>query len=390
MPPLRPAVLPFRSALYGFAALAACTCAAPAAFAQASFTGSGGGLTFAPPPAPPQNSTRPVPPADIPEPPAPVNIQPVQPAPPPPPPAQTTTTPLPAAPKQAVRDPHVNMPNIPAGKIALGVSARFTENGAPIQRTLIWRVFNEKGENGVPTLVAEAQDASPVFPLAPGNYLVHVSSGLASTAKSVKIANEAKKETFVLPAGGLRVQGRVGDKPIPSSRLRFDVYEGSFLQRGASVKGRMKSNERPPVLRGASGGEVVFLPAGNYYVQSTYGEGNAQIQADVRIEAGKLTDATVHHRAAQVTLRLVNNTGGEAIANTQWSVLTPGGDSIKESIGAFPTVVLSEGEYIAVARSSDRTFQQNFKVEPGKDREIEVLARGENQTTAARQIKQQN
>jgi hypothetical protein len=367
MPPLRPAVLPLRSALYGLAALAFIA-AAPAAFAQASFTGPSGGLTFAPPP---QNSTRPVPPGDIPEPPAPMNIQPPQPA--SPPPAQATTAP--AAPRQAAREPHVNMPNMPSGKVALGVSARFAENGAPIQRTLIWRVFSEKGENGVPKLVSEAQDASPVFPLAPGNYLVHVSSGLASTAKSVKITNEPKKETFILPVGGLRVQGRVGDRPIPPSRLRFDIYEGSFLQRGASVKGRMKSNERPPVLRGASGGEVVFLPAGNYYIQSTYGEGNAQIQADVRIEAGKLTDATVHHRAAQVTLRLVNNAGGEAIANTQWSVLTPGGDSIKESIGAFPTVVLSEGEYIAVARSSDRTFQQNFKVEPGKDREIEVLAR---------------
>ena len=387
MPPLRLAILPLRSTLYGLAALAVCALTAPAALAQASFTGSSGGLTFAPPP-PPQNSTRPVPPADIPEPPAPVNIQPVPPA--PSPPAQTIIAPAPAAPKQVAREPHANMPNMPSGKVALGVSARFAENGAPIQRTLIWRVFNEKGENGVPTLVTEAQDASPVFPLAPGNYLVHVSSGLASTAKSVKITNEPKKETFILPVGGLRVQGRVGDRPISPSRLRFDVYEGSFRQRGASGKGRMKSNERPPVLRGASGGEVVFLPAGNYYVQSTYGEGNAQIQADVRIEAGKLTDATVHHRAAQVTLRLVNNAGGEAIANTQWSVLTPGGDSIKESIGAFPTVVLSEGEYIAVARSSDRTFQQNFKVESGKDREIEVLAHSENQTAAARQTKQQN
>jgi hypothetical protein len=352
-----------------FALCALLLCAPGSAFAQADFSGpSGGGLTFAPPP--PANSTRPVPPADIPETPQRVNAPAVEMH--APPPAAHPSAPAPA-PKQATpRETHAP---IPAGKYALNVSARYSEDGAPIHRVLTWRVFTEKGENGVPALVTEAKEVSPTFPLAPGNYLVHVSSGLASAAKSVKIANEPKKETFVLPVGALRVQGAVGTHPIPPTKLRFEIYEGSFLQRGASVKGRLKKNDRPPVLRNASGGEVVFLPAGIYYIQSTYGEGNAQIQADVRIEAGKLTDATVHHRAAMVTLRLVNNKGGEAIANTQWSVLTPGGDSIKESIGAFPTVVLSEGEYVAVARSSDRTFQQNFKVESGKDREIEVLAR---------------
>jgi hypothetical protein len=110
-------------------------------------------------------------------------------------------------------------------------------------------------------------------------------------------------------------------------------------------------------------------------VQSIYGEGNAVIQADVRIEPGRLTDATVHHRAAQITLKLVNAGGGEAIANTQWSVLTPGGDSIKESIGAFPSVVLAEGEYLAVARHDGKTYQSTFRVQSGRDREIEVLAR---------------
>lgn len=354
-----------RGAVFGLCAVL--LCAPDPAFAQADFSGpSGGVLTFAPPP--PANSTRPVPPADIPEVPQRVNAPAVEMH----APAAHPSAP-PPAPKQAPpREAHAS---IPAGKYALNVSARYAEDGAPIHRVLTWRVFTEKGENGIPALVAETKDISPAFPLAPGNYLVHVSSGLASAAKSVKITSEPKKETFVLPVGALRVQGVVGTHSIPAAKLRFDIYEGSFLQRGATVKGRLKKNDRPPVLRNAGGGEVVFLPAGVYYIQSTYGEGNAQIQADVRIEAGKLTDATVHHRAAQVTLRLVNNKGGEAIANTQWSVLTPGGDSIKESIGAFPTVVLSEGEYVAVARSSDRTFQQNFKVESGKDREIEVLAR---------------
>jgi len=53
--------------------------------------------------------------------------------------------------------------------------------------------------------------------------------------------------------------------------------------------------------------------------------------------------------------------------------VTPGGDLIRESTGAFPSVVLAEGEYIAVARHIDKTCQQTFKVQSGLDREIEVL-----------------
>jgi hypothetical protein len=56
-------------------------------------------------------------------------------------------------------------------------------------------------------------------------------------------------------------------------------------------------------------------------------------------------------------------------------VLTPGGDVIKESIGAFPRVVLAEGDYRVIARNEGRSFQHDFNVVPGVDREISVVAR---------------
>jgi hypothetical protein len=91
--------------------------------------------------------------------------------------------------------------------------------------------------------------------------------------------------------------------------------------------------------------------------------------------AAKLTDATVTHRAAIITLKLVNERGGEAIADTQWSVLTPGGDVIKESIGAFPRVILAEGDYRVIARNDNKTYERAFKVITGVDGEVEVLTR---------------
>ena len=89
----------------------------------------------------------------------------------------------------------------------------------------------------------------------------------------------------------------------------------------------------------------------------------------------ELTDVVVTHRAAVITLKLVSDKGGEALANTAWSVITPGGDVIKEAIGAFPRVVLSEGEYRAIAKNEGKVFERPFNVVNGVDGEVEVVAR---------------
>ncbi len=105
----------------------------------------------------------------------------------------------------------------------------------------------------------------------------------------------------------------------------------------------------------------MLVPEGTYHIVSNYGDANAIVRSDIRVQVGKLTDATVTHRAAIITLKLVSERGGEARANTQWSVLTPGGDVIKESIGAFPRVILAEGDYRAVARNDNRTYEREFR-----------------------------
>jgi hypothetical protein len=318
----------------------------------------------------------PTPPANIPNPPAPQN--PPTPLTPPPAVQQQPQAPQPQRPALKETPPATAPANAPL-RFSLQLVARYSAEGQNVTRALHWRVFTERPGTATPlVLVSESQEASPTFSLAPGRYVVHVAYGLASFAQRVDVT-ENRRETLIVAAGGLRLTGRVGDAVIAPQKLRFDIYEGNFLQRADGKKKRVARNERPPVVRGVLPGDLVLLPAGTYYVQSTYGEGNSTITADVRIESGRLTDATVHHRAAQITLRLVHATGGEALANTSWSVLTPGGDSIKEFIGAFPSIVLADGEYLAVARHDGKTYQANFKVVAGRDREVEVLARGENQ-----------
>jgi hypothetical protein len=255
---------------------------------------------------------------------------------------------------------------VPAGHVALAVAARYGRDAAAINGGLIWRVYAAKPDaTGVFRLIKEDRGATPTFVLPPGNYVVHAALGLASAAKAIQLRAETVREVFDIPAGGVRLEGRVGDVRIPTGQISFDIFAGS----------QFDTSDRRALVQNVMSGDVVMLPEGTYYIVSNYGDANSVVRSDVHVQAGKLTDIAVTHRAAVLTLKLVNEKGGEALANTQWTVLTPGGDTIKESMGAFPRVVLAEGEYHLVARNEGRTFQRDFKVITGVDGEVEVLSR---------------
>jgi hypothetical protein len=255
---------------------------------------------------------------------------------------------------------------VPAGHVALAVSARYGRDAPQIGGGLVWRVYAAKPDaTGVFRLIKEDKAASPTFVLPPGNYVVHASLGLASAAKAVQLRAETVREVLEIPAGGIRLEGRVGDVRIPTGQISFDIFAGS----------QFDISERRPIAQNVMTGDVVLLAEGTYYIVSNYGDGNSVVRSDVHVQAAKLTDIVVTHRAAVLTLKLVNEAGGEALANTQWTVLTPGGDVIKESIGAFPRVVLAEGDYHVIARNEGKTYQRDFKVITGVDGEVVVLAR---------------
>ncbi len=277
-------------------------------------------------------------------------------------PGATIVTPNPLAPAP----PAQSEPLVPAGRVALAVAARYGRDASLISGGLIWRVYAAKPDAaGMFPLIKEDHAASPTFVLPPGNYVVDASLGLATAAKAVQLRAEAVHEVFEIPAGGMRLEGHVGDARIPTGQISFEIYSGS----------QFATAERRRIAQNVMSGDVVLLPAGTYNIVSNYGDGNSVVRSDVNVDAGKLTDIVVTHRAAVITLKLVNNPGGEALANTQWTVLTPGGDVIKELIGAFPRIVLAEGDYHVIARNEGQTYQRDFKVVTGVDGEVEVLAR---------------
>ena len=272
-----------------------------------------------------------------------------------PPPASPQPVPAPRA------TPSTTLP--PQAGISLSVSAQFSGDQGPIRGGLEWRVFKASpdGELGI---VRRSSETNPVFVLERGDYVVHVSYGLAGTAKRVTLRELPVTEKFTLAAGALRFSATVGDQPIPRSKVNYTVY----LPSPGDPEGHQLTS-------GIHSGEAVRLPEGVYHVVSTYGDTNATVRADIKVENGKLTDATLRHRAATMTLKLVEKAGGEALADTNWSVFSPGGVIVQESVGAFATMTLAEGYYSVVARHAGKTYARDFKVETGRDGDIEVLAK---------------
>ncbi len=265
----------------------------------------------------------------------------------------------------------------------LFLSATFGGSSSSVVSGVKWRIFQERVDSaGAHQLVAESNEIAPSLTLPDGDYIVHAAYGLAAATRRVVINSNNVTERIPLNAGALKIMGQLVDAPIQPNRLKIAIY---VPERSGSEAKLVAPNVKP--------GEMLRLPEGNYRIVSTYLDSNVPasapsvaglpanatnsvINAEVRIEAGKLTEATVRHRASNITLKLVNTPGAEALANTSFTVLTPGGDVIREMVGAFPSLVLAEGEYFVIARRDGKTHQMTFKVPANLDTEIEIMANG--------------
>lgn len=264
---------------------------------------------------------------------------------------------------QITRRPLAEPPAIAANRLEL--TAKLTEDGPSIRTGLVWRIFSEKPQaDGSRAMIAEAKGGSASLALKPGVYYVYCGFGHSGATERVELSGGLKQETVVLNAGGLRLNAvALKDKTLPAGDLSFDIFSLEVDNQG----------EPKPVALDVHAGEIVRLASATYNVVASYGNANATTSADVEVKAGKLTDITLTEKAAKVTLKLVSAPGGEAIADTSWSVLTQAGDLVTTGVGAFPSFVLAEGDYTVVARHGDDQYQRVVTITTGNDTDVEVL-----------------
>ncbi len=246
---------------------------------------------------------------------------------------------------------------------AVTLTARITPDGAPIPEGLVWRVFDATPDStGELALVAKSEAADASIELEPGEYVVHVAYGRAQSSETVSIMPGQSSIDMVLGAGALRLNAAVtGDIAIPAGLLSFDIFtDQEEVARG------LLAEAVPP-------NEIVTLNSGTYHVVSRFGSVNAKVRADLRVEPGQITDATLYHHASQISFKLVSERGGEAIADVEWTVKTADGTTVFSNLGAFPSTVLAEGDYLVLAKLGDTVYNREFQVQPGPPREIEVL-----------------
>jgi hypothetical protein len=255
--------------------------------------------------------------------------------------------------------------------------------GPALQAGLRWRVFKSQTDpDGTHRLVVESALPHPSLTVPAGDYVIHVAFGLASATKAVSLGAEARDTKLILSAGGLRIHcTSEGDKPVDPADVSLAIYVPERNNATAKL-----------VYAKARENEVIGVPEGNYHIASTYldnrGVGsldktrnvgiptNSISAGDVNVATGRIVDVTLRHHVATLTIKLVTAPGGGALANSTFTVLTPGGDIVRELAGAFPSLVLAEGEYVVVARHDAKTYQATFTVQSGQDRDVEVLARG--------------
>lgn len=245
--------------------------------------------------------------------------------------------------------------------------ALLTDAGQQIDKGIIWRIYRPGHQaNQTPKLLRRIRRARTAVELQPGSYIINAAYGRAHLTRkiTVKPGNKATIERFVLNAGGLRVTALFPDgSKLPQGAVSYQIFSDERNQFGDRT--RIVSNAKP--------GIIFRLNAGIYFIKSTYGDANAQVSADVTVEAGKLAEATITHSAARITFKLVARSGGEALADTRWQLTTQKGVMVKQSEGAIPSHILAAGNYVVSAQHSNQVYRRRFQVVAGQDAQVEVV-----------------
>ena len=252
----------------------------------------------------------------------------------------------------------------------VSIDLMLAEGGALVQQDAVWRIFSDTADAlGEPILLHHIQAPALDITLPYGTYIIHAAYGLASVHKTIIIARDDYIDNFILNAGGLKVSiGHAFKDSFVAEKAKYNIYPLTDLT-------QLVENQEPEaIVTDVPNGGIIRLNAGAYRIVSKYGEANAIIEAEIRVESGKLMEAAMTHRSGDVTLKLTTQPGGSALANTQWTILGASGDLISEGVGALSKHTLAIGQYTVVAVNGGQSYTHNFSVSLGQNPVVEVIA----------------
>ena len=236
------------------------------------------------------------------------------------------------------------------GREGLELTARLTEDGGLITRDIAWTIRAADGE-----ILFASETGSVDISLPPGDYTVEAAYGAAIEAHAVSVPERVRlMVSFILKAGGLRIDADMGETAFPAARPQLRVFA-----LGSSGTGRL-------VASGEAGGGIIRLPEGRYRVESQAAEGNALAVADVTVNAGRLSTLAITHRAGLARLAFV----GSPSAEVRWDVEDAGGTLVASETGLGANLVLVPGTYTARAAVGPELLTATFAITAGKARDI--------------------
>ena len=271
----------------------------------------------------------------------------------------------PPRPEQTAALPENVDPNAP---VPIKLTAYLSGADGRVKRDIIWRIFaGRAGDDGRYKMLKEVRKVEPTLELQPGSYFVNASWGMAQTTKRLNITpGQPAHEQIILKAGAIKLKARQSNgASLDMDDARFEIFTDKTDQFG----------NRERIIADAPAGPGIRLNAGTYFVVSRYGDSNAVVEAKVDVKPGKLSEVNLIHDASKVTFRLAERRGGEAIADTRWTISTEDGQVVKRTAGAFPTHILSAGRYRVRAQHDDQSYTRQFELAGSGTRKIEVLMR---------------
>ena len=153
-------------------------------------------------------------------------------------PASSLTLPAPLT-QPSITAPPVAAPSAAAtaDQAVLSLTARYGKDRPASPADWCGEFFRTvRTRLGTFKLIREDRGATPNIVLPPGNYVVHVALGLVSAVRAVTLKAETDRESFLLPAGGLRIEGRVGTSRIRRTRCHSQSTKAARSKSASALR----------------------------------------------------------------------------------------------------------------------------------------------------------